>query len=90
MQASRNEKVRMAAAMRLSEILMAREQRELAELRAAQRRAEADTPVPIPAEHEGAVEGQEQPSDATVDVQQVWRELEGRLKEVKGDDRAAN
>lgn len=49
MQTSGSERVRMQAAERLCEIQMLREQREIAELRAAAR-AESSTSLPAPAE----------------------------------------
>jgi hypothetical protein len=88
MKTSKSERVRMAAALRLADVLTLREQREITELRSAQRRVEAETPTPITPEPPETVDGQVQPPDVTVDVQKVWREIERGLLTVKGGDYA--
>jgi hypothetical protein len=85
MQTSKSERVRMQAAMRLSEVLMAREQKEIAELRAVTRRIEA---APVPPEPIEGTDGQQQAQNATVDVKAIWKQIETQVKKANGGNGA--
>lgn len=76
MKTSGSERVRMAAAERLTEILMLREQREIAELRASARATGANAPAP-------ADEPQEQPTPKPT-LEQAQQEAEAFLARMRG------
>jgi hypothetical protein len=84
MKSSKSERVRMQAALRLADVLILRENREQAELRAITRRLEAEGRPPATPEPPEGVCGQELTGNKEPDVKAIWGELAAQLKGSEG------